>query len=201
MKNSTETYDMILWECFKLFLQKGYKEVTIPDMEDAIGMTRGAIFYYAKDKKDLFRAVVDRFILEKQNVNNKVSHEKDTSLLRFIIVYIEGINKAQKSFGSLSQTESTLFSYMNLVNSALLYYDGFKEKAFRVLEIEISLWREVIEKAKESGEIRDNVNIDILAKKFQRLFYGHSYLSGINSSFDGAELLEIYIDEYNLIKS
>jgi len=46
MKKDTRTLDKILWECFKLFLHKGYKEVTIPDIENAIGMTRGAVFYY-----------------------------------------------------------------------------------------------------------------------------------------------------------
>lgn len=201
MKKNTETYDKILWECFKLFLQKGYKEVTIPDMENAIGMTRGAIFYYVKDKNELFDAVVDRFLLEKQNVNNKIVQSGETSLLRFIISYIEGINKTQQSFQPLSENESALFSYLNLTHSAMMYYDGFKEKALKVLETEIALWEKIIKAAKKSGEIRENVNVGIIAKKFQRLFYGHSYLSGINSTFDSAELLEIFIDEYNLIKS
>lgn len=201
MKKTKETYDKILWECFKLFLQKSYKEVTIPDMENAIGMTRGAIFYYVKDKKELFKAVVDRYLLEKQNVNNKISQKQITGLLRFIITYIEGINKTQQSLNPLPDEENTLYSYMNLTHSALLYYEGFKEQALHVLELEVSLWVKVLTAAKESGEIRENINVSIAAKKFQRLFYGHSYLSGINSHFDTAELLEIYIDEYNLIKS
>lgn len=201
MKKNTETYDKILWECFKLFLQKGYKEVTIPDMEEAIGMTRGAIFYYVKDKNELFNAVIDRFLLEKQNINNKLSENQETSLLRFIISYVEGINKTRQSFLPLSENESLLFSYMNLTHSALLYYEGFKEKALYTIELEIALWEKMIKAAKESGEIRENVNVGIIAKKFQRLFYGHSYLSGLHSRFDTSELLEIFIDEYNLIKS
>lgn len=201
MKKNTETYDKILWECFKLFLQKGYKDVTIPDMENAIGMTRGAIFYYVKDKKELFKAVIDRFLLEKQNVNNKIHQNQATSLLRFIISYIEGINKAQQSFQPLPEDESVLFSYINLTHSAMQYYDGFKAKALHIFELEVALWEKVINAAKLSGEIKENINVNVIAKKFQRLFYGHSYLSGINTGFDCSELLEIFIDEYNLIKS
>lgn len=201
MKKNTGTYDKILWECFKLFLQKGYKEVTIPDMEEAIGMTRGAIFYYVKDKNELFNAVIDRFLLEKQNINNKLSGNQETSLLRFIISYVEGINKTRQSFFPLSENESLFFSYINLTHSALLYYEGFKEKALHTIELEVALWEKMIKAAKESGEIRENVNVGIIAKKFQRLFYGYSYLSGLHSRFDTSELLEIFIDEYNLIKS
>ena len=104
------------------------------------------------------------------------------------------------TFYPLPEDKSVLFSYMNLTYNAILYYEGFEEKAMDTLELEVSLWEKVIRTAKENGEIRENVNITTTAKKFQRLFYGHSYLSGIFKNFDSSELLEIYIDEYNLIK-
>lgn len=200
MKKDKNTLDKILWECFKLFLQKGYKEVTIPDMENAIGLTRGAIFHYHKDKKDLFKAVINKYILEKQNVQNKIEHNNEPGLLRFIIRYVESINKTRESFQPISDSSGSLFSYLNLVNSALIYYDGFKEKAAHILQLDLSLWEKVIEDAKVNKEIKDNVNVSITAKKFQRLFYGQSFLNGVIADFDSSELLEIYIDEYNLIK-
>lgn len=139
MKKNKDTYDKILWECFKLFLQKGYKEVTIPDIENAIGMTRGAVFYYVKDKNELFRAIIDRYLLEKQNINTKIEQTEETGLLRFIIKYVEGINNAQKSFYPLPKDKSVLFSYMNLTYNAILYYEGFEEKAMDTLERAVSL--------------------------------------------------------------
>lgn len=198
---NTETYDKILWECFKLFLQKGYKEVTIPDIEEAIGMTRGAVFYYLKDKKELFKAVIDRYVLERQNINNKIKQDEEPGLLRFIIKYIEGINRTQQSFQPLPEDKGVLFSYHNLTNSALTYYDGFKEKAIKTLGLETSLWEKVIESAKKTGEIKDNTNVIITAKMFQCLFFGYSYISGIKTNFDSSELLEVYINAYNQIKS
>ena len=201
MQPNTETYNKILWECFKLFMQKSYKEVTIPDIENAIGMTRGAVFYYLKDKKELFKAVVDRYILEKQNINNKMKQEVVSGLLRFIIKYIEGIAATQQSFHPLPNEEKMLFSFMNLVNSALIYYDGFKEEAIKMLRLETTLWEKVIRAAVETGEVKENTNVVVMAKTFQNLFYGYSYVSGIKSDFDSTELMEMYINVYNLIKS
>lgn len=200
MKKDTRTLDKILWECFKLFLHKGYKEVTIPDIENAIGMTRGAVFYYVKDKNELFKAVIDRFVLEKQDVKNKIKHDKDSRLLQFIIDYVESINRTRNSFQPLPDTDHYLFSYLNLISSALSYYDGFKEKAAHILEQDVLLWEKIIERAKVTKEIKNNVNVSLSAKKFQRLFYGQSFLNGIVADFNSSELLEMYIDEYNLIK-
>ena len=131
MKKDTRTLDKILWECFKLFLHKGYKEVTIPDIENAIGMTRGAVFYYVKDKNELFKAVIDRYVLEKQDVNNKIKHDKDSRLLQFIIDYVGSINRTRDSIQP-SDTGDYLFSYLNLISSALTYYEGFKEKVLKI---------------------------------------------------------------------
>ena len=199
MKKDTRTLDKILWECFKLFLHKGYKEVTIPDIENAIGMTRGAVFYYVKDKNELFKAVIDRYVLEKQDVNNKIKHDKDSRLLQFIIDYVGSINRTRDSIQP-SDTGDYLFSYLNLISTALTYYDGFREKAVYILEQDVLLWEKTIERAKVTKEIRDNVNTSIAAKKFQRLFYGQSFLNGIVADFNSSELLELYIDEYNLLK-
>ncbi len=199
MKRDKHTLDKILEECFVLFMQKGYKEATFPNIEDAIGMTRGAVSYYFKDKQGLFRAVIDKFVIEKQNIRNKIVIDDDPGLLRFIINYIDGINKTRGSLQS-SHPSGSLFSYLNLINSALMYYDGFQEKAAYILQLDISLWESVIEAAKAKKEIKENVNVSLTAKKFQRLFYGQSFLNGIISDFNSPELLELYIDEYNLIK-
>ena len=200
MRKDKHTLDKILGECFKLFLQKGYKEVTIPDIENAIGMTRGAVFYYFKDKQELFKAVIDKYIIENQGIPNKINLNDESGLLRFIINYAEGIHRNRESFQPSSNYPGGLLSYLNLFNSALIYYDGFKEKAALILEQEILLWEKVIETAKISQEIRDNVNSTITAKKFQRLFYSESILNGIVTDFNSSELLEICIEEYNLIK-
>ena len=55
MGTNNHTYDTILWECFKLFFHYGYKEVSFTDIEKAVGLTRGAIYYYFKEKNHYFR--------------------------------------------------------------------------------------------------------------------------------------------------
>lgn len=64
---------------FRVFLSKRFERVTISDIEKESGMTRGAVFYYAKTKLDLFKQVVEEYVVDYQNFKYKVSLPKDAT--------------------------------------------------------------------------------------------------------------------------
>lgn len=52
--------DAILDTSAKLFSQQGYNDVSIRDIAQACGMTNAALYYYFKNKEDLFLAMLQR---------------------------------------------------------------------------------------------------------------------------------------------
>lgn len=56
-----------------MFLEYSYEKVSTSLLEKKIGLTCGAIFYYAKNKNQLFRDVINKYVLEKQDVKYKMS--------------------------------------------------------------------------------------------------------------------------------
>lgn len=54
MRNGKSTKDKLLIEAFKLFTSKPYDRVTFADLEQATGLSRGAILYHIKTKENLF---------------------------------------------------------------------------------------------------------------------------------------------------
>ena len=50
--------EQLYHEAFKLFLSKPFEAVSIADIEEASGMTRGAITYDAKEKIGFLYSVV-----------------------------------------------------------------------------------------------------------------------------------------------
>ena len=72
---------------FKMFILKSFDGVSIPDIEKATGFTRGTIFHYADTKLDLFRQVVEYYVLERQDIERKIQVADDCTLRQFIDTY------------------------------------------------------------------------------------------------------------------
>lgn len=51
------TENQILEMSMQLFIDKGYEQTTLQDVADAMGMTRGAIYYHFKNKEEMVDAV------------------------------------------------------------------------------------------------------------------------------------------------
>lgn len=62
MKSNKRTKkDLILNVSYKLLLHKCYEGVTFSDIENETQLTRGAVYYYFKNKKHLFEEVIRLF--------------------------------------------------------------------------------------------------------------------------------------------
>jgi len=58
-KKSDLTRSKILSSAEKLFIQCGYDGVSVRDVARDVGITKGLIYYYFRNKRDLFDAVLD----------------------------------------------------------------------------------------------------------------------------------------------
>lgn len=58
--NPKQTVESIIAVSAKLFLEKGYDKTSMQDIVDALGMSKGAIFYHFRSKKDVFNAVMGK---------------------------------------------------------------------------------------------------------------------------------------------
>jgi len=64
----------------KLFAQYGYKKTTIEDVARDLGMTPGNIYFYVKNKKDLYEKTVSSALGQwRDSVAEAVSREKDAA--------------------------------------------------------------------------------------------------------------------------
>lgn len=54
MKNSIDLRSEILLSAYQLLFRYDFRDITVALLEKAIGRSRGSIFYYFRDKNDLF---------------------------------------------------------------------------------------------------------------------------------------------------
>jgi AcrR family transcriptional regulator len=62
-----ETRERILCEALRLFAARGYVHVSIEEIAEAAGVTKGAVYHWFADKADLGRALLGE-------VNNRLAH-------------------------------------------------------------------------------------------------------------------------------
>ena len=84
----TELREEIIKKAFLQFLNRGYKACSLKTLEQATGLTKGAFYYYFKDKKEILEAGMERyFSVMKEESEEDV--ERVTSLREYIDLVIK----------------------------------------------------------------------------------------------------------------
>lgn len=188
---------------FKLFLTKQFEGVSISDIEEKSGMTRGAIFYYASTKKELFKQVIESFIIDKQKIENKMSVNDHATLLDFIDSYIIGIQNTMSSMqdiiDELSSSNASKL-YISLILQISTHFPELHEKFLINRNNELSIWCAILQKAIESKEIRADLDVLNTAKHFIHIFYGQSFLDSLSFGLNTSLLKGQMHNFYKLLK-
>lgn len=188
---------------FKEFLIKQYDGVSISDIEESSGFTRGAIFYYAKNKLDLFRQVVNYYIIDKQDINNKIQISDILTFKEFILQYVEGVKRAMNSMkdliDDLSPTNASR-AYMSMILQVNSFFPDLHEKYIVNCNNELSIWISMLQHGIMNKEIRSDIDTLNTARHFMSIFYGESYLDALGNGLKVDILKDQMLNIYKLIK-
>lgn len=152
-----------------MFLRNNYEAVTMSKISEATKLTKGAIYHHFESKEELFRAVVDKYLLD-----NKDQYMPDNITLKgFIQHTLDEAGKKitiKQSLHSSQLSPSPVHNLSFLVD-ALKYYPGFAKIGRGFYMESIRNWEIVLERAKDSGEIRKDVDVKASALNFLAVFF------------------------------
>jgi len=153
----SDTKDYIVDQSYKLFLQKSYEAVSISDISESIGFTKGALYHHFVNKEDLFKAVIDKYM----KVIGLVDIKEDATLAEFIRLEI---NHLKKIVYTISIDESFVpVNYLSFLIDALRHYPGFAEEYEVFFEDVIGKLKVILTNAISNDEIRGDVDIELVA--------------------------------------
>ena len=189
---------------FKMFILKSFDGVSIPDIEKATGFTRGTIFHYADTKLDLFRQVVEYYVLERQDIERKIQVADDCTLRQFIDTYAKGVEQTMETLHEIIGMDVPMRdcsrAYLNMTSQVSVLLPEVHKAFLNAMAKEERLWMEVIARGVENGELRSDVQPAILAKIMMSLFYGRAFQDSLINGMDPKLLKEEMLAVYERVK-
>lgn len=196
----------ILQNALQLFMAMNYESVSLQMIARSVGLTKTGIFNYYPTKLDLFIAVADRYLFHLQDPENKFA-PSDGSLRDFIDKYVEGVEHTMAQIVRLGNIQREKMpgelanaGYFHLFQQVLFYYPDGKRKLHEWMEKEIRLWRDVIGRSVEHGELRADTDIYEAAALFRQVFIGLAYQMSFSDGLDVGILRKRFLYIYALLK-
>ena len=200
MNNSKEH---ILITSLNLFLQKSFKEVTMKEIVDQSGLSKGAFYHYFSSKEQVFAEVMAHFYTDL--LLTDYSKFSQSSLNDFYTDYLSEKNlkiSSSKIVGSNKEKAFTSNHYF-LIFDAMKLLPDFKKQRAKQQKDELKAWIKIISVAKESKEIRSQMSDEELAKLFIYAAKGAGISCIMDDKYDNSrkEIRTLWDSLYNSLRN
>lgn len=163
MKDSKEH---ILNVSLQLFLQKSFKEVTMKEIVEQTGLSKGAFYHYFNSKEQVFKEVIIYFF--EDLLTEDFEQYSHASLEQFIHDALKAIDGKLKSARILFQSRDHSFTanHYYLLFDAVKMFPDFKSHLFEKQKEEQKAWTRIVAIARKNGEIRTDMTDEQVGKLF-----------------------------------
>jgi AcrR family transcriptional regulator len=76
MAETADSRAAILEAAKRLFMQDGFRGISMRQIAEAVGVTKAALYYHFQDKEELFVAIVEQYLVEMAALIDQVAHEE-----------------------------------------------------------------------------------------------------------------------------
>ena len=190
--------DYIIRKAMELYALKGFQNVSITDLQYALDMGRGTLYYYFRDQDELFMTCMERYFLEpKQRALNSVPEDAGIEeMIAAIRGYLMSLEEALMTFDVKNINTGNV---NNLMFTAYSRFPALHRKAQRLALKEVELWRKAIYHDQRAGLIRWDIDRDQMALMFSHV--KNSYDSGLGQlPMDFSLLDKTYSELHKLLK-
>jgi len=184
-----------------LFMTEGYHGASVSKISGAVGLQKGSLFSHFSCKDEIYQKVVERFILNQQKPAQKFGDISSCSLHDFLGIYLTNIDRVMKHLRNIFPSEEVYaVDYISFVLQASKKVEASKTLFMRINQEELEVWETIIQRAKDSGEIKEDVDVVWASKIFRYSFNGMSYIFSIDGGVSIDQLEDVFFKFYNTLK-
>ena len=190
--------DYIIRKAMELYALRGFRNVSITDLQNALEMGRGSVYYYFKDQDELFLTCMERYFLEpkKRALETVPEGAGIEQMIAAMETYLASLKEALMTFDIKTINTSNV---NDLMFTAYSRFPALHRKAQRLALKELELWRKAIYTDQRAGLIRRDIDREQVALMFSHI--KNSYDSGLGQTQMDFSLLEkTYSELHKLLK-
>ncbi len=202
MQNKNNRQETLYNAAFKMFLLHQFKGVSLKQIEEEAGMTRGATFYHAKNKMDLYRKVVKKYWIDRQDITKKMD-VKPESLKDFILSYTASIGRTMNSLHDLLKgctVQQASQAYLSFLMQLREIVPDLHDEYLTNRNNELIIWNDILRDAQAKGEISNDVDTFVFAQTFVFVFYGQTFWEALDNGLNVDQLRRNYLKIYDAIR-
>lgn len=190
------TRESILTHSFQLFLNEGYKEVSINKIIQVCEVSKGAFYHHFESKDDLYTQVSHRFFFNYFQSSNFIYNDSisfSEKLNHFIISFVTPYEELL-----LISNSKDLIHYFRFLFQAASHSPSIKYKVNKHFYKKAYYLALIIREEQEKNRINNHLNTKSIARQLLSIVLGTTLLDGI---YDASiikqhlhESIELYIE-------
>jgi len=167
-----------------MFLRNNYEAVTMSKISSATKLTKGTIYHHFTNKEELFKAVVDKYLLENKVPRPNIHERLKDFIQQSIQQMKDKITEDSSKEKDLKNTE--FIHYLSFVVDTIQFYPGFKNIGQKFYKEGMKFWKVLILDAMRKGEIRNDIDPEAIAMNFLSIHFGIGYNMILTNSIEYA---------------
>lgn len=190
MQKKKDTRELILSQTYKLLFTYSWEAITIEQIENSIGKTRGAIFYFFRNKVELFNAIIEERFMCKLKSSEIENSTLKLSIKDFFSQYYAPFERVSidiaENYGQVDSNSAVV----NIIAQARRLYPNFD------IIIESYIKEEIQYIANHLLIMKDNPILMNLFKTYIQLACGVLLFPSSFCVFDAKKQLQSYINGF-----
>ena len=180
-KKDPKSKENITKTAFILFLEKGYKEVTIKNIMDETGLSKGAIYHHFTSKEEIYEATLQEYYFK--ILNNEIIEIITGDFKKDIIALYEFTAEVFSNIEHLSE-KGLAFPIRNFFSFQLESEtnEGVRHQILETVEQYRKSVQQLVKQAIDTKQIRSDLDVEAVAYQIIGMMEGlalhHSTVKG-----------------------
>lgn len=189
----------IINRAMEMFLQYGYEGTSITKLQESLHIGRATLYYYFKDKNDLFHSVSLYFVKELSIID--MNNQKEISLGDMIEMQIRLFSKIRSELMALYNKEVKLHHLKHLFQTSISLFKDVEQIHKQYQKNLKNAWTQAIQYSMDHHEISKDVQVVPLANLFMSIQDSSSKVFTPDTVKLDREYISSYFYLYELVKT